>query len=77
MPLMNTSDTLERIDELEIKLQFQEDVIDSLNTALISQQKDLLLLQEKLTLVSKQLESYRQQQEQNEPSIENERPPHY
>ncbi|WP_460757290.1 SlyX family protein [Marinomonas epiphytica] len=74
---MNTSDTLERIDELEIKLQFQEDVIDSLNTALISQQKDLLLLQEKLTLVSKQLESYRQQQEQNEPSIENERPPHY
>jgi len=70
---MNTSQTDERIDELEFKLQFQEDTIDSLNQALISQQKDILLMKEKLQMMGKQLESYRQQQ-----SIqEGERPPHY
>jgi SlyX protein len=70
---MNTSEINQRIDELEFKLQFQEDTIDSLNQALISQQKDILMMKEKFTMVSKQLESYRQQQ-----SIpEGERPPHY
>lgn len=70
---MNTSETNQRIDELEFKLQFQEDTIDSLNQALIRQQKDILMMKEKFIMVSKQLESYRQQQ-----SIpEGERPPHY
>ena len=70
---MNTSEINQRIDELEFKLQFQEDTIDALNQALISQQKDILLMKEKFTLVSKQLESYRQQQS----ITEGERPPHY
>ncbi|ETX10698.1 SlyX [Marinomonas ushuaiensis DSM 15871] len=70
---MNTSEINQRIDELEFKLQFQEDTIDSLNQALIRQQKDILMMKEKFIMVSKQLESYRQQQ-----SIpEGERPPHY
>ncbi|MCV2403826.1 SlyX family protein [Marinomonas sp. C2222] len=70
---MNTSDIDQRIDELEIKLQFQEDTIDSLNQALIRQQKDILLMTEKFSLMSKQLESYRQQQSIHE----GEKPPHY
>lgn len=70
---MNTSDTDQRIDELEIKLQFQEDTIDSLNQALIRQQKDILLMTEKFHLMSKQLESFRQQQSIHE----GEKPPHY
>ncbi|MBR7887362.1 SlyX family protein [Marinomonas sp. A79] len=70
---MNTSQTDQRIDELEIKLQFQEDTIDSLNQVLIRQQKDMLLMQEKLLLLGKQLESYRQQQ----PIQDGDRPPHY
>lgn len=70
---MNTSQVNQRIDELEIKLQFQEDTIDSLNHALIQQQKDIMLLKEQLNLFSKQLESYRQQQSINDA----ERPPHY
>ncbi|NLQ18226.1 SlyX family protein [Marinomonas sp. M1K-6] len=70
---MNTSQIDQRIDELEFKLQFQEDTIDSLNQTLIDQQKDMLLIKEKLVILGKQLESYRQQQ----PSNEGERPPHY
>lgn len=70
---MNTSQINQRIDELEFKLQFQEDLVDSLNQALIRQQKDMMLMQEKLLLLGKQLQSYRQQQ----PNHESERPPHY
>lgn len=70
---MNTSQINQRIDELEFKLQFQEDTIDSLNQVLINQQKDMLLMREKLVMLGKQLESYRQQQ----PSVEGETPPHY
>ena len=70
---MNTSQINQRIDELEFKLQFQEDTIDSLNQALITQQKDMLFMKEKLLMISKQLESYRQQQSIHE----GERPPHY
>ncbi|BFM51018.1 SlyX family protein [Marinomonas sp. THO17] len=70
---MNTSQVNQRIDELEIKLQFQEDTIDSLNNALVQQQKDIMLLKEQLNLFAKQLESYRQQQGINDA----ERPPHY
>ncbi|MEO9653755.1 SlyX family protein [Marinomonas dokdonensis] len=77
MAPMNTSENDQRIDELEIKLQFQEDTIDSLNAALIRQQKDMLLIQEQLSLLVKQLETYRQQQSENEAVHDNEKPPHY
>jgi SlyX protein len=70
---MNTSQINQRIDELEFKLQFQEDTIDSLNQALITQQKDILLMKEKLLIIGKQLDSQRQQQNIQE----GERPPHY
>lgn len=73
MASMNTSETELRIEELEYKLQFQEDMIDSLNQSLITQQKDLLLLQEKIILLAKQIEAYRQQQS----IVEGEIPPHY
>ncbi|MBJ7538382.1 SlyX family protein [Marinomonas transparens] len=70
---MNTSETNQRIDELEFKLQYQEDVIESLNQALVTQQKDMLLVKEKLAALGKQLDTYRQQQTIHE----GERPPHY
>ncbi|ETI58373.1 SlyX family protein [Marinomonas profundimaris] len=70
---MNTSQIDERIDELEFKLQFQEDTIDSLNQVLISQQKDMMLMKEKLAMLGKQLDSYRQQQATHD----GDRPPHY
>lgn len=73
MPSMNTLDTELRIDELEYKLQFQEDMIDSLNQSLILQQRDLLLMQERIKILAKQLESNRQQQN----IVESEAPPHY
>lgn len=71
---MNTSDLLNRIDELEIKSQFQDETIDALNQALIHQQQDILLLKEQIKLLAKRLENQRQNSGINETV---ERPPHY
>lgn len=70
---MNTSEIKDRLNELEFKAAYQEDMIDSLNQSLATQQQDILLLQEKLQLLGKLLESYRTQQA----IIDNQPPPHY
>ena len=62
MAYMNTTEINARIDELEFKLQYQDDVIDSLNLALSNQQKELMLLNEKMQLIAKQMQSNRSQQ---------------
>lgn len=73
---MNTSDLLNRVDELEIKSQFQEETIDQLNQALTHQQQDILLLKEQVRLLAKRLEDQRQN---TDSGINNtiEKPPHY
>ncbi|MCZ2721687.1 SlyX family protein [Marinomonas sp. 15G1-11] len=70
---MNTTDNNPRIDDIEFKLQYQEDLIETLNTALSKQQREIMRLEEKLILVVKMVESYRSQQS----ITENEQPPHY
>lgn len=73
MAYMNTTEINARIDELEFKLQYQDDVIDSLNLALANQQKELMLLNEKMQLLAQQMQSNRSQQ-----TIQSDdRPPHY
>ncbi|MGB2064620.1 MAG: SlyX family protein, partial [Marinomonas gallaica] len=52
---MNTSDLLNRIDELEIRNQFQEETIDALNNALTKQQQDILLLKEQIKLLAQRM----------------------
>lgn len=70
---MNTRETNDRINDLEFKVAYQEDTIESLNQVVASQQQDILILQEKLQLLGKLLESYRTQQA----TIDNQPPPHY
>ncbi|WP_438463334.1 SlyX family protein [Marinomonas sp. PE14-40] len=71
---MNTTEINERINDLEFKVLYQEDTIESLNQVVSQQQKDLLILQEKVKLLGNLLESYRSQQGINS---DNEIPPHY
>lgn len=65
-----------RIDELEVRLTFQEDLIQELNTVISDQDKQLLKLQEQMRLL---MEKHRELEfrlsEDGEAS--DERPPHY
>ncbi len=70
---MNTKDINDRINDLEFKLAFQEDVIESLNVVVSAQQQDILLLHEKLKQMAKLVESYRLQQSIADQEV----PPHY
>lgn len=67
---------IERIDQLEIKLAFQDDLIDQLNTIVTSQNTELSQLKNHYQLINQQLRviQYERQggTEENEPP-----PPHY
>ena len=59
-----------RINELETKSTFQEDIIERLSEELRKQQKEIQILKEEIVIIKKHLESN---------VIENyiEKPPHY
>ena len=59
-----------RINELETKSTFQEDIIERLSKELRKQQKEIQILKEEIVIINKHLESN---------LIENdiEKPPHY
>ncbi|ADZ90405.1 SlyX family protein [Marinomonas mediterranea] len=72
---MNTSELEQHVYELEFKLQYQEDTIESLNNEIASHQKDILLLKEQVQWLAKRVDS--QKEQQSNINVANERPPHY
>ena len=71
---MKTSETGERLDELESRQAFQEDSIASLNEALVAQQQRITYLEKMLELV---IERYREGLADAGPVEEEPPPPHY
>jgi SlyX protein len=65
----------DRLIDLEIKLAFQEDLLDSLNQVVTEQQKMLDLLQGQVRLLYQQLKSL--QPSDIESASEEVPPPHY
>ena len=67
-----------RIDELEAKLSFAEDLIDELNRSVFRQQEQLDLLQQQIILLHQHLQSVAQSVTPNETrNLRDELPPHY
>lgn len=77
---MTTSDaasvppTSDRLDEVEAKLAFAEDLVDTLNATVVRQQAQLDLLQQQLRLLHERLEELRA--DDTRPPAD-EIPPHY
>lgn len=70
--------TESRIDELEIRVAFQDDAIDALNKVITEQDKRLKLLEESMRRLYQELKE-RQMSEGDGQDFNpaNERPPHY
>ncbi len=68
-----------RLISMESQLAFQDDLIEQLNQQVILQQHDLLLVQKQLQLMAQRFKELEQTSEQqgDQPSAEDERPPHY
>jgi SlyX protein len=67
--------TLEvRIDDLEAKLSFAEDMIESLNLTVFRQQEQLDLMQKQIRLLHEQLKTVSPKEERD---LRDEIPPHY
>lgn len=58
--MTTTQKLIQRIDELETKLMFQDDVIDQLNECIIKQQKDIKALTQLIEKTNAQLQDIRQ-----------------
>ncbi|QQX87316.1 SlyX family protein [Cupriavidus necator] len=65
----------DRINELEIKLAFQEDLLDTLNSTVARQQQQIDLLQEQFRALYQQVRSAATTAAETDP--QQEVPPHY
>jgi uncharacterized coiled-coil protein SlyX len=69
---------MDRIDDLETQLSFQEDALASLNDAFASQQLQLHALQREFLVVKQHLaDALQAMPKQGELDPQDERPPHY
>ncbi|WP_137939903.1 SlyX family protein [Chitinivorax sp. B] len=66
----------DRINELEIKLSFQEDLLDTLNQTVVLQQQQIDSLQRQLQMLYQQFRDMKDRGEEGG-LLANERPPHY
>jgi SlyX protein len=71
---MENPATESRINELEAKLSFAEDLIDALNRSVFRQQEQLDLMQQQLLLLHQQLQTVIPKEERD---LREEIPPHY
>lgn len=71
--MCETNEMREKIDDLEIKVAFQEDLLSKLDQVVTSQQQQLLSLESKVTILLRQLKELDQGQQQSD----DEPPPHY
>lgn len=67
-------DAERRIEELELKLSYSEDLLDTLNTAVFRQQQQIDLLQEQLRMLRQQ---FNDSMPAEQGSLRDEIPPHY
>ncbi len=72
--MMDAPDTQDRLTELETRLAFTEDLLDTLNQTVIRQQAQLELLQEQLRLLNQRLQDA---QSDAPRTLRDEIPPHY
>ncbi len=66
-----------RMTELEVKLSFTEDLVDSLNQVVARQQEQIDLLQDELRAVFQQMQLMQQMSSSDKADIQDEIPPHY
>ena len=66
----------ERLEKIETKIAFQEDMIEELNKAIYQQQKKLERLEAKCETLASYITSLAESVNENKPVV-SERPPHY
>ena len=77
MGKVNLEDVVEQLVELQIQLAFHEDTVAALNEAMASQQQEILVLRQQLTLLKQRQEEAQAQIDQGGVSAVDEKPPHY
>ena len=64
-----------QVDQLEMKVAFQEDLLQKLDDAVFAQQQQILLLEDQVRVLSEQLQQIATARPES--AAVDERPPHY
>ncbi|WP_293766211.1 SlyX family protein [uncultured Aquitalea sp.] len=67
----------QRLDELEVKLAFQDDLLEALNATVARQQQEIDLLQQQLRVLYNQFRASQPDGQGSGHSLRDEIPPHY
>lgn len=70
-------DLLDQLVEVQSQVAFQEDTITALNEALASQQREILVLRQQLTLLKQRQEEQAAHMDSQGGPPADEKPPHY
>ena len=71
------SETTDRMDELESRLAFQDDLIENLNQVVVRQDKEIIELKQRLIELIGQVKDLEHSSVASGSSAEFETPPHY
>ncbi len=66
----------DQVDRLEMKIAFQEDLLQKLDDAVFAQQQQILLLEDQVRVLSEQLQQIATARPEAMSAVD-ERPPHY
>lgn len=77
MSLMENASLQAQIDDLQARVAFQEDAIQTLSEQLAMQAESLHFAREHIHLLNQKMNEIRMQGEDDTGSSQNERPPHY
>lgn len=72
------NDHEQRLVALETQLAFKDDLLEELNQQLVLQSREMQRLQDQVRMLSQRLTTLKEnQQDEKQPSLLDERPPHY
>ena len=70
-------DYMDQLEDLQMKVAYQEDTIQSLNDVMVGHSKSISRMNEQLQLLNQKLRQFEAGVDQSDTNTVEERPPHY
>jgi SlyX protein len=73
----DSTDYMDQLEDLQMKVAYQEDTIQSLNDVVVGQSQAIARINEQVQLLNQKLRQFESGVDQSDTNTIDERPPHY